>query len=549
MRHNCSKRITPNYSSYARDDLSMLYGMFMVTGLISFEQTQNKYFQRFLELLNFNPPCSEGLSRVVLRNLVKKIVVQLYKKLNNSCKTIHLTMDLWSSNSCKYVGITGSWLKLDWTSDSCVLGMFPCVLDDSFVISALEIKRIFDEVVELYQINRKIYSITIDNGQDMISFSNQTGVPFFRCGAHCLQLGIKDLLNTEYISGLLLKVKFIVKTISNSIKLQVTLSKSWPGYAISNKIDVDTFTQIPKSNSTRWNSTYYMLESFLSYWDFILFVFPIENWPKNWHAFSEAQLRELNLIRSCLEPLTVANLDLQKKNIPTITKVIPLLVEILLKFITLEEKFNANEIYKDFKALVYKNVIEYLQHLFESNIIIGILYLHPGLKDFEWCRNLSDLKIIPPPNELSITGKLWVKSEMTKEKNIPLNSKPTPPNNFFANIDDNYSFQVSNRFRNIVPSLVNNNPITIISNELNAYDVINIDPKICALEYWKNCRAFPYISSVAMKWILLPLSSADVERCFSVSTRINTKTRTSLSSEHVSQIHFIHCNQHFFDCV
>ena len=88
---------------------------------------------------------------------------------------MHLTLDLWSSNSTKYVGITGSWLTNDWNSDCCILGMFPCELDEQFVISAIEIKRIYDEVIELYGINKKVSSITIDNGTDMVSFSNQTG--------------------------------------------------------------------------------------------------------------------------------------------------------------------------------------------------------------------------------------------------------------------------------------------------------------------------------------------------------------------------------------
>ena len=303
------------------------------------------------------------------------------------------------------------------------------------------------------------------------------------------------------------------------------------------------------SNVTRWNSTYMMLESFLSYWDFILFTFPIENWPKNWHAFSNAQLMELNWMRGFLKPLTVANLNLQKKNVPTITTVIPLLVDIVFQFIQLEEKFINNDIYKNFKELVYKNIIEYLQHLFESDIILGILYLHPGLNNFEWCSALSELEVIPPTNELIIVGKQWLKNEMLKEKYIPNNSKVTIQNNFFEDMDNDYTFQNSNRYQSLVPNQRNNNPSTFIHNELIAFDIVTLNPKVCALNYWKTCNEFPYIKSVAMKWILLPLSSADVERSFSVSTRINSSNRSRLSSEHVAQIHFINCNQHFYDCI
>lgn len=274
--------------------------MFCISGLIPFTQFDNPYLKKLFQSLGWNSPCAETLSRVIITQLVSKIAFQVNSQLHqNNFLSIFLTMDLWSSSNSKYVGITGNWLDDNWNPKEAIFGMLPCTFDEDFVITADEIRRIYLEIIKLYNIHDKVTCITIDNGSDIISFAEKINKPFIRCGCHCLQLGIEDAFQQEEIFILLAKVKFIAKSIKNSIKLQAIINESWVGYAASKNIKVKKFTEIPIANSTRWNSTYEMLESFLAYYDFLITTF-YERWPKNWFLFSEHRLIQLNLVRGFL---------------------------------------------------------------------------------------------------------------------------------------------------------------------------------------------------------------------------------------------------------
>ena len=549
MRHNCPNRLTPNLSTFSVNTAHELLGMFCVSGLIPFSQFDNKYLRQLFNNLGWNPPCSESLNRIILTELVRKIAFAIAVKIQSyNVSSLSLTMDLWSSKNSKFVGITALWLNDSWDFDDALLGMIPCALNDEFVISNEEIKRIYDVIDKIFKFIDKVSTITIDNGADIISFAQSVNKPFIRCGAHCLQLAIFDALNTEEIFLLLAKVKYIAKSIKKSIKYQTILQQAWPGYARSKNIKVKNFSQIPISCRTRWNSTYEMLESFLAYYDFLEFVFGLQ-WPKNWFLFSEANLKILNIVRGLLMPLADVNLDMQQKKIPSIPLVVPKLVKILVGFHEKTEYYANNDIYHTFKVTTYKSVLEYLNYLLDSPIILGILFLHPNLQNFTFLQPLINLElelVNYTVEELRNKAEVWIKSEMGKIKpKISNIIEPEFIGNYFEDLDKVFDFSASKKNKSNQPPTIN--LTELINTELAIYKTITLSVGINLLEFWKNMEKLPILSKVANKWLTTPISSADVERCFSIATKICTSDRSCLSDENIGQLHFLYCNQKIFN--
>ena len=63
------------------------------------------------------------------------------------------------------------------------------------------------------------------------------------------------------------------------------------------------------------------------------------------------------------------------------------------------------------------------------------------------------------------------------------------------------------------------------------------------LEWWKvNSGSLPGLSKLAKKYLAVPASSATSERLFSVSGNVVSKIRTSLDTENVSSLVYLHNN-------
>lgn len=65
------------------------------------------------------------------------------------------------------------------------------------------------------------------------------------------------------------------------------------------------------------------------------------------------------------------------------------------------------------------------------------------------------------------------------------------------------------------------------------------------LSWWsKNQMMFPLISKLAKRYLCIPGTSVSAERVFSTARDIVTAQRSTLASEHVDQLLFLHKNLH-----
>lgn len=525
--------------------------MFYATSKIPHQQLENIYFQNLLSKLGWNASNIETLSEIPMNNLLTKINTKINEKLQSSCQFIYLTMNFCSIyNSSKFIGITGTWIDSNWISETINFGMIKCALDSNFSMKKNEIKRIFKKIQKLYQLEDKIISLTMEDQNEFISFSQNGILPCFRCGSNWLQMGAYQALYNELIKNLLAKLKFIVKNINNTLEYKEKLKKSWLKYAQKKKYSIKSFSQIPLCKSIKnLQSLFIMLENFLAYWQYILFVFEEDHWPSNWHIFTENELITLNQVRGFLEPLIDLHIIMEKKNIPTIPIVIPKMVDIIIKFYDCDRYKNL-PVYQIFKDTAYSCLINYINYMLQSSMVLGILFLNPQLQNFHFIDKLYEKNIISFSNDdLIEKAKIWIREQMSnedwKDDYHHDHDSNNNNNNYFSNLNQ---FNLDN-LQNETCANVEKVSDELIDEELRTYSVIvNIPANDDLIGFWKTVRTLKVLPNIAKKYLLIPISTVDVDESFSQSANnVHIPKKDRISPDLISQFHFLNANQHFFD--
>ncbi|XP_039118096.1 zinc finger BED domain-containing protein RICESLEEPER 2-like [Dioscorea cayenensis subsp. rotundata] len=214
----------------------------------------------------------------VTRNTIKADVLKFYrrekKKLLDILQLvpgrISLTSDLWASITTDgYISLTAHFVDKDWMLQKRILNFhYMPTPHTGFAISEM-ISSLLNE----WNLEKKLFSITLDNASSNDSFVDfvksqlciRNGLllngEFFhvRCCAHILNLIVQDGLK-EIDSGIY-KIRESVKFMKGS------QSRKKKFHDCAQQMGINCKKGLRQDVSTRWNSTYLMLESALHYRD------------------------------------------------------------------------------------------------------------------------------------------------------------------------------------------------------------------------------------------------------------------------------------------
>lgn len=214
----------------------------------------------FKELLNFAFPNNVIPSRKYFANnmmpsLYEETKSEIKKIIYTEVESICLTTDMWTSRvNDWYMAVTGHFIDKNRVLQSLFLEC--CTLDGgshTWTVLAQELRRIVQE----WNIEEKILIVISDNGSNIkYAIEKCLGWRYFSCYAHTLNLAVQKALNNEDISNITCKVKATVSYFKKSSIGWDKLKK----YQQQAGKDVKRPLQ---DVSTRWNSTYYMLERFI----------------------------------------------------------------------------------------------------------------------------------------------------------------------------------------------------------------------------------------------------------------------------------------------
>jgi hypothetical protein len=554
---------------------------FIIENNLSFNILESATFKDLLSYYNrLTPIINRKKIKIILEKTYNTEYINLLNDLRlniESNGTFSLIFDLWTSNNQNaYFGIILAYINTDFKLKYKLIGFEYLTESHTAEYIYVEFLRILTNYKFLNIIstsNTSILSITRDNASNNNKFistlqaKNDT-INDIRCSAHILNIIVQDIL-TDYI--LHSKTDYIIENndsnesninikdifITTKIRKLATLIK----YTIENKKllieGIEKYkkeglipsnykkTRIPLDNVTRWNSTYNMISTTLELKEPLIYINKItKNTEFKRYFLTDMEFDELYELKLIFEVFLKPTIKLQGQLYTTLNISLLYIYQIYNKLEALlnDYKSRKNIRYNSF-IIAIKRGIEKLEKYFPRRITslnirslklyILALILDPRFKLihfknsgllFHYSNIYNDAIGILRFEYIKIRNELKLKD--TDNTNISFDELALEAtiNNDDDDDDDDDIF--ISRNINEEEEYMEYIKESIISNK-------DINP----LDFWKqNTYRFPILSTLARRYLAIPVTSASIERVFSISNNIITKNRNRLFPDTVKQL-------------
>ncbi|CAG8453427.1 3191_t:CDS:1 [Scutellospora calospora] len=248
--------VIKKYSSEIQMEKTQAIFEWIILALKPFNVVENKAFQNMIKKLDpfYQVPKRKAIYNLAIsqfyeqRNLIKNY-------LSNIISKVALTADFWTSLKMEsFLAITIHFIDKNWNLQHFVLDIFQFKGSHTGEIIADKIYNLLEE----FEIETKVISLTTDNGANMISAANylqdklnSNNFCHYRCIAHILNLVVLAGLNN--LENPIKKLRKLIKTIRKSTKIFEDLKNI-------ETLDKQSFLAPILDCKTRWNSTYHMIK-------------------------------------------------------------------------------------------------------------------------------------------------------------------------------------------------------------------------------------------------------------------------------------------------
>ena len=313
-------------------------------------------------------------------------------------------------------------------------------------------------------------------------------------------------------------------------------------------------TRIPLDNATRWSSTFNMISTTLKLKDALIYINKFtKNTDFKRYFLTDDEFNELNELKRIFEIFVKPTTSLQSELSITLNFTLLYIYQIYNKLDNLITLYkNRKNIQYNSYIIAIKRGIEKLEKYFPRRITpsnirslkiyILTLILDPRFKIIHFQENglLSHYKNIYN-DAIGILKFEYIKIRNELNLNNNNNNNNTNPDISFDELAVN-NLTTANDYSSdnneedddifISKNLNNNEEYT---DYLKESPISNKD--INPLDYWKqNSYRFPVLSILARRYLAIPATSAPIERIFSVSNNIITKSRNRLLPNTIKQL-------------
>ncbi|CAF4960759.1 unnamed protein product, partial [Rotaria magnacalcarata] len=528
--------------------------------------------------LKYRPVSAKRLKHDIIPSLKSIVLTRIHEKLDTT-DHVTLTVDIWSDRRCRsFIGITCHFIDQDINLQAYLIDFLRL---KSFHTSE-NIQQMTDEVLERFNIKKKVFRIVTDNASSMIKaykfglsfdtenieideknqfitendltiedfeehfepddlqmvnmsssdFGENEDSPSVRlsCFAHTLQLCIRDgLKNVPYISKVLEKCQILGKCSNQSSKIADVLEEL-------NK-------HISKMNITRWNSEYMLMKSILSIGKNDLHS--IVKLMDNPVTFLNNDLTILEEAVDVLEPFNEISIKCQSDTIVTVSIVVPALAHCITHLLEIRKKLSFCtklveqlhiSIDKRFSGIIHRlNLVNVeIYEPFNDPLYFMATVLDPSFK-FYWLRDLN----LPINNENRLKQNIiqLIVDEISQDSFLPSPKATTEAASVSSTTSKrNKKLFAYNEYDEKFNDTMVFDPVTEIDTYLN-------DPiRTRFSDYWSTSR-LTSLKKLVKRIFSVQASSAPVERVFSHAGLILSSRRTNMSEQLFKDLVFLKVNQ------
>ena len=488
---------------------------------------------------NYKMPSRKYFTTNVINSMHSSVLNDV-KNLVKESQHISLTTDIWTSNSNdSFISFTGHCIDSNFYRKTAVLRVKP--FPDKH--SADNIREMIQTTILDYNISfNKIHLIVSDNAPNMIKGIRETGISHLPCFLHTLQLVIHDcIFKQEILKEIISKAKKIVGHFRHS---NLAYSKL---YDLQLKHDVPQHKLI-QDISTRWNSTFFMLERlFEQKTAIVMYCLEMPNLP----ILSANEWFVMEKVTKLLKIFHSSTLMLSKRE-ALVSDIWPQIVFLkqFVKDASRDKSFSG--LNATFDALIL-SLNERLKK-YESNYdVIIATFLDPRYKNslFKPQRNnlLHDEKIIEElVNRLKEIQTCEQHDDEMDSLTLSDIDDASESNNKDNHAGSNYDFNEcisryvskSSKIKR-QSSCSDKNLALSLSSEIDLYQSqVNAERNSDPVKWWKfKQEFFPLLKVLASKHLCSPPSSVESERLFSIGGNIYTPHRNCLKSDTGEELMFL----------
>lgn len=484
----------------------------------------------FKAFINAIDPTYTVPSHTTIRNYVRKTYLDskyIMMKVISEQESVALTTDLWTSHATQgYITVTSHFINNDWQLHSQVLATRHVCDRHTGENICNEMQNIVDE----YHV-QKVECVTRDNAANMDVAMRMFGTPNLGCAGHTVQLSIHDGLKISELTKSIARFRNLVSHFHRSVLCTEALEKEQ-----KSKFPDKKPLSLIQDVSTRWNSTYFMLQRMVSLRISVYGVLHNRNIVKE----KDAQMLELSdndwsvaeHLCALLKPLQIATQTMSGEYYPTLGNVYPI-INSIVAFHLKEKELKVEEVMPASVKRCRKLIRESLQRRFklgqEETFVLAATALNPSHKKLAMISSekrdevKSYLK-----NEVS---QLMKKVQEGEDENM---SSASAKKMKLENENDAMKFLLGDYYE--MEEMDDNSE----DSEIDSY-FSEKRTALSALDWWKvNCHRYPFLSKVARRLLAIPATSTPSERVFSAAGNTVVPNRASLDPGTVDELVFLH---------
>lgn len=523
-------------STKQRKDIDEALMLLFYKNFHPFSMVEDKYFKNFIAKLNpaYQLPSRKHVSKVLLDADFHTCSNEVKEKLK-SIESVCLTIDCWTSQAQEgYLAVTGHYLA-NFSLEAILL---QCrVLKGPHTAANLSLE--LDQVIRTWNLQKKVQLVVADNATNIQNSIRDLNLKSFGCFAHTINLIAKDSLKIPNVENVLQKIRSIASHFRRSTNATEKLLRYQVNNEVSNpkKMVIDV--------ATRWNSTFHMLERALYLKEAISSTLGILE------SASSASLENLNAdewklctdMCTVLKPLEQVTVEISGEKYMTGSLVI-IFNRLLYKAygLKLAKDKELHTSAKDICDNILTGLASRLKNIEQSMTFATATILDPRFKMAYFLDKERGLAAKQNLIDLVITeiNRQWAReSAQSQEVN--------QPNVEAAEENTNRPYKVLDIWADLDAQVTHTleSPRAIAIAEVQRYlNAPMLDRNLSPTDWWrKNNYLYPNLTRVFNCHGCVLATSVPCERIFSKTGEHISDRRTSLSSEKVKKIMFLHVNR------